>query len=266
MTLNERDFRVLLCRVAPHSDFLATQLEAVGITVDTFSPASIRYLNPTEIAEELKLLIERKGYLIFSSANGIKAFKQHSALVMPLIDVPDCVRVALAGKRTKDVWNNEFPDIASEIKGSYLQDVLDNISTENRKQDPVSVLHMTSRNSIETLSPIVANKLLLKRVAIYETVCADQIDQHDLPLYSADLIFFGSPSAYQCFSLHPQASKYISKTGVAVLGETTASYLRKRSIGVDIIPEAPTVINLVKSVKKYRMNMITNENEDKNVK
>jgi uroporphyrinogen-III synthase len=195
--------------------------------VINFPIIKINFLSPS-------FSLENIDYLLFTSKNGVKAFKN---LVEKWPDIP---ALAIGDATAKEIEKNGGK-VVYKSKTGYGDEFAKEI---NEKFKNKTFLFPRAKIIVSNIKEFFKENKLIELI-VYETVC----NEPDKKLQKPAVVIFTSPSTVKCF-----AKKYSFSDIVPVaIGKKTKNELEKYTDKTIILPSKPSIKECIKIAKNVKI-------------
>ncbi len=243
---------ILICRDRARSQDMEEAFRQRGFNCTFFSTFKFRELPDVSTVQSAFGNLESSDALIFSSVFGVRFFKTKLIRMKPnpAINLPKIIAV---GKKTAGLVRQKFPEVKEIFTVERLQEALDQIASEDTGLRH-RVLHFTSKQSLHNIRPEVPENLELFRVPLYETI--PDYSHGDAEIQKIrdgrfDVIFFGSPTAFDFFLQLTGEKPLRSARLLAAMGKTTAAHITAAGFPAPVTPVRPNAELLAEAVRSY---------------
>ncbi len=248
--------KILITRAREQSAEFAQLLKARGLEPIFFPVLKIETPNSWEEFDEKLLKIDEYDALIFTSANGVRAFFEHcknNFLKEKLLLKTFCA----VGEKTKSAIEAEGFNVAIMPENFTAKGLAEAIFKSKKSLKKALFLHGNlSEREIET--ELLKARIEVDAVGVYRTIPFQPEDaevlktQEMLLKGEISVITFFSPSSVENFlKIIPQ--DFLKNVAIAAVGSTTEIALLKNGLKSDIIPKDGkfTAEKLVEEIVKF---------------
>lgn len=241
--------KVLITREKSQAKEMAELLKERGWEPITVSAIQFQPLWNSEIKKVLRRLYSFD-WLIFTSANGVKFFK--NAMVKAQVDWRRVkAKICAIGEVTAGSLR-ELGIVPDIIPSRYIAEGITEVFKRKkirRKKILIPRAEIAREVLPESLREMGA---YVKVLPVYRTISPRNLKKNLMAhIDDVDIITFTSPSTVRNVMRYPEVRKGIQNLPVAVIGPITASELRKYGLKPAVVSKKFTVHALIKEIEKF---------------
>lgn len=244
--------RILVTRRPEQSAALVEQLKDLGATV--LELPTIEVIPPEDTGPLDRALrdLHRYDWLVFTSANGVRAVGERLAF-MGLPIRAQGTAVASVGAATTEAIRKSFPndDVALQPLADFRAQGLVEAFVARGVVGQRFLLPVSAQGRDVLGSALVTAGATVESIIAYRTVSPPALAERfeDILLKGLDLIAFASPSSVQ--NLQAAAGPRLQGLGAAVIGPVTEAAARSAGLDVRIVAKPSTTSGLVEGVVRH---------------
>jgi uroporphyrinogen-III synthase len=227
--------KISILSTRPLNDSLVAEAKAMGIAIDIVSFIETELIQSAEVQQEIEHVFLQSISVVFTSKNAVEA-----VAVKQKGQQPDWT-IYCIGNTTKQLVKKYFGETRiAGIANSATE--LAELIAEKHSTDKV-IFFCGDQRRDELPDILRNNNIQANEIVVYKTNAVP----HKIEKEYHGILFF-SPSAVESFFLNNQPAK---QTILFVIGNTTASEIKKYSTNKIIISNEPGKEKLVKQMMEY---------------
>jgi uroporphyrinogen III methyltransferase / synthase len=249
-----RGKRVLVTRTLQQAEALVEKLSMQQAIPVIFPTIEIAPIADTAILDEAIYHLDKYGWVIFTSVNGVSAFWQRSTSLGKGSEIFRGIRVAAIGPATAQALKERgiSPSfIPAEFRAEAILPGLGNVSNQHILLPRADIARQALVSELEKLGAFP------QEIPVYRTV-APPLDPHALTELEkgVDIATFTSSSTVKNYFalLGNRAEDLLRGAVVVCIGPITAETARECGLAVDLVAGEYTIDGLIDALLKFYSN------------
>lgn len=248
--------KILICRSVEQSRELKLRLErrrAMVTIFPTFQIVQIEHSDQIQSFRRTTAAFDDFEWIMLSSQNGVRFWAEW--LTKSSIDRPNLVakKLGVVGLKTKTAVREYWPDWEPILVATNAAELIAMIAGKACDRR-IHLLHPTSVQSSENLPIELPENIRRTVLPIYRTVPNEQLSIQELEQITSghyEVVIFSSPSSFDCLVALVGREVLANCHRVMTFGKSTADYLTRHGVTVDVIADAPTADQIVAALESY---------------